>query len=323
MFFCFIDEDLAIAEPHDPLAVQAQYAKVNDCFCVCSIKDRCIYDAQRRPIALHGKPVMLRVTCDYLDEAISILSEGGAELLETAENISAIENWESLNVAKRVFYAISLDDLRQGSFSIEVKRFLKSVERVFLKTRKKGISINVSSVRILDLDPTFLQIITNASTSAQNEFLLTEALHIKKDALGTKESRHFVFNKEIRNSSRYIHTATEVVPVSLITAAQAVVDQLSGISSFPANYVLDMALFEKNGERFADIVEINPISNAMCYSGNTIFTSEDNQTIQRRRGLLLGPEFEYDKKMHPLEYGSQKAIDRATVYRKDDSLYLD
>jgi hypothetical protein len=70
-------------------------------------------------------------------------------------------------------------------------------------------------------------------------------------------------------------------------------------------------------------VEINPISNAMCYSGNTIFTSEDNQTIQRCRGLLLGPEFEYDKKMHPLEYGSQKAIDRATVYRKEDSLYLD
>ena len=55
-------------------------------------------------------------------------------------------------------------------------------------------------------------------------------------------------------------------------ALEKMAEEISKIKGFPKNYILDIGEFLKDEKLVPDVVELNPITPAMCYVNNSIFT---------------------------------------------------
>ena len=202
--------------------------------------------------------VLLRATCNTMMRAISILEDNGAELLETLNDIRAIEYWDNLSIANRQVLTVRFEDILNTLFSNQILVFLSKTPMVFAKSRKKGFCVQLPSCRLLQRDTEILAFFDERCTSIYDELMLSEALGIKTDSLGLRESRHFVFNGVIANSSRTLNSIKHTVPRTLFEKASSLVETITTQNGFPKNYVIDIGEFEKGNESFVDIIELNP-----------------------------------------------------------------
>lgn len=83
---------------------------------------------------------------------------------------------------------------------------------------------------------------------------------------------------------------------------------------FPSSYVLDMGLFEKNGETFADVVEMNPITTSLCYVNNSIFEEEVQEIAGLKTKWNIGVEYCYDALEHPERYVETRHVGEQYSY---------
>ena len=115
------------------------------------------------------------------------------------------------------------------------------------------------------------------------------------DELGSVEGRFVVIDGEVANSSRCVRKLASrcddemVLFAEKATAAIRTVDE----SNFPKSYVLDIGKFVAGGNAFFDVVELNPLSMSLCYSGNSVFPGKAGG---------LGAEYVYDAQLFPGEY---------------------
>ena len=65
--------------------------------------------------------------------------------------------------------------------------------------------------------------------------------------------------------------------------------------------MLDVGEFIENGEKYIDVVEINPLSTSMCYVNNSIFENP-NYTFKIENSLGFGYEFFFDFLKNPNNY---------------------
>lgn len=298
MYFCFVKEEIGVLSPDDPLAIQAQYAIFLGIYCCCDLSHQRILDCNDNPFLIAGKQVFLRTTCDNVATASSLIAKFGGLLLESNDEVNQIEHWFRLSLTDRTFTEVSGGQLLNLMGDSSLITYLKANPTVFLKTVKKGVSAKIPSAKILSQDKMVCQFLESYSNTP---LILTEALELKYDCLGTKEARFFVFRGEIANGSRYLHSLAHTVPKSLWTAAKAMVNRITLHVDFPQNYVLDMGLFIKDNTTFADIIEINPISSSLCYINNSIFINSPI-AFEAPEFMGVGAEFLYDAKMNPGRY---------------------
>ncbi len=310
MYFCFVKEEMDALSPDDPLAIQAQYAIFLGIYCCCDLSHQCILDCNNNPLLIAGKQVFLRTTCDNLETAFSLIAKFGGLLLESNDEVSQIEHWFRLGLTDRTFTEVSGGQLLNLMGDSDLFTYLKATPTVFLKTVKKGVSAKIPSAKILSQDKMAYQFLEDYSNTP---LILTEALALKYDYLGTKEARFFVFSGEIANGSRYLHSLAHSVPKSLWAAAKAMVNRIALHVDFPQNYVLDMGLFIKDNTTFADIVEINPISSSLCYINNSIFINSPI-AVETPEFMGVGVEFLYDAKMNPGRYKKHSYADSQNAY---------
>ena len=126
-----------------------------------------------------------------------------------------------------------------------------------------------------------------------------------------------VCDGKIINCSRHIHSVKHNVPKSLKLFAEQIVKSISENDDFPKNYVIDIAEFEKECDRFIDIVELNPFSTSQCYVNNSVFLQADNKIIDTYRVLRFGYEYCLDYLDNPEKYVIERLTQENYEYSSD------
>lgn len=290
MMYCFVKEDFDKIAIDNPLYLQAEFSKKINSFCQLNLKEHNITDKNGNNINLNI-PVVLRTTCTNVDRALMVLDNLNILVVESKKDIDIIEDWFKFYKTKREIIEISAEQIS----NVE----LPHSEKLFIKSKKKDFSLVTKKENVVNRDARFVKFIED---KCSNKILLvSNFLKICKDSLGVKETRHFVFNRKIINSSRCFYSLKHNVPKSHIRSAQDIVNQLSIIDSFPKNYVLDVGEFIENGEKYIDVVEINPLSTSMCYVNNSIFENP-NYNFKFENSFGFGYEFFYDFLKNPNNY---------------------
>lgn len=308
--YCFIFEDINILEKNNPLFLQTEYAKYIGSFCCFNIADKNF----SVPIET-GEKLTIRGTCENVKKALSLIDKK-QNLFESIEDIEKIENWYSYVDLKRELFEISVSDFLNGNFSLEKQRFFDENEKFFLKSRTKNFSAVVAKKRISDIG--LIKLIKERLTD-DDKLLVSEYCGIGSDSLGKKEIRCFVKDCHVINSSRHVHSVKHSVPKSLKIYAEKVIDKIAENVAFPKNYVIDVAEFIKNGEKFYDVVELNPFSTSQCYVNNSIFLQADNRIVDINKALYFGYEYCLDYLDNPENYVIERLTQENYEYSSDSS----
>lgn len=316
MYYCFILEDNVLNSW--PLHIQCEYAKRIGRYCLASLKSQKIYGQTHQPIDLTGKKVLLRSSCENLFAGLQLLRQCGALLVESETEIHQIENWYLLNLTRRRIREITLSDIIHAECNAKLLCYLKDNEFVFLKSRNKGFSGVIRSSRIISHDSELTQYLQIKCKKYGSRLLISDFVPLKSDSLGTRESRHIVFNGKILNSSRMVHSIRHTVPRSHIRKAQEIVDWLNQRKNFPNSFVLDVGDFLHEEQVVIDIVELNPLSSSICYVNNSVFTYLLPELKEIQRQFWFGPEYCYDKSNHPQRYLQNRSTNRNYTLFSDE-----
>ena len=92
--------------------------------------------------------------------------------------------------------------------------------------------------------------------------------------------------------------------------------QLASVEGFPKNYVLDMGLFQRGGQVFADVVEINPLTTSLCYVNNSVFLDELPEIVGQNS--TMGYEYRLDALLAPTRYMADRSSGKRYHYTGED-----
>lgn len=315
MKYCFVKQDLEKLDKKDPLYIQSVFARKVDSFLELDLNQK----------SFNGKipfseEVFLRCTCDSFEIAEQILRSKGIALIEDAKQKAIIERWYKTGIAKREIYELPISEYINGLYNKNIISFLQENSLIFVKSLLKGFSIETTAQRFLH-DSELKELIINKSEGNNTTLLISKCLNLKNDSLGKKETRHFIINGNVENSSRMIHSLMHNCLNSHVRKAKEIVQIINRLD-FPKSYVLDLGEFEDDGLRFVDVVEINPISLSMCYLNNSIFIqSFDNEVNYIHSQSGMGIEYCYDYSINPERYRSEKFVGDRFEYQ-DETHYV-
>lgn len=319
MYYCFLNEDID-GLVNNPLSIQKEYAQRLDALSIASLTQQDFLDPV---IDLTRKKVLLRCTYDNLLDGLRFLSERGVDLVETEVDIEKIECWYKLGLTYRQLRELKLSDLLSDTFDADTEKILHSTDKVFLKSKRKGFSAVVRASRIIQHDSEVISFLETQCDQYGQHMLLARYCPLKTDSIGTRETRHFILNNQLVNSSRFLHSIKHTVPKSHKVKAQAVVDQLLKVGTFPSNYVLDLGEFiDDTGNSYLDIVELNPLSCSMCYVNNSIFEVTVPEIDEIRTQLLMGYEYCYDFIKNPQNYVLKRISNKDYSYISEERYYF-
>ncbi len=288
--FCFVKEDFEDIAHDNSLYIQAEFSKALNNFCLLDLKKQKIFDKNGN-VFFPNMSVMLRTTCTNVEKALYTLHLLGVLTIEKSNDIDKIESWFRFYQPKRTINEISAKSI----FDIK----LPDSEKIFIKSKKKGFTLITEKEKIINKNNELVNFIEEKCKD--DELLISKFVKIKRDSLGTKESRHIVLNGKLVNSSRYFYCLRHNVPISQIKAANIIIDKLSTIVDFPKNYALDIGEFVEDGNKYIDVVEINPLSTSICYVNNSIFENSDYD-FKYNNIYGFGNEFFYDFLANPGNY---------------------
>ena len=297
LYYCFTD-GLWNGNAEDDAWLAWEYAKALHCALFLDVETGRVTDACGNPFSVSGQHIFLRTTSDRQFSAIAAIRRSGGKTIETAEDIGQIKHWFSFVPPQRNICCV-------GSYRELIRllrdRFLpwvQSNDEVFLKTTRKSFS-QVVSTRELIKGPFWRRIFDLQKIIPTDELVLSSPVTIRRDFLGTREWRVMVLNRKRRNESRYIHTLAHQIPSGVKEEADRIIRQFGAVKRFPGSYALD--LMELDDGKI-DIVEVNPISSAMCYVNNSIFEEELEIIHDKHTELGIGYEFCYDALAHQERY---------------------
>lgn len=309
MYYCFLLEDEVPAT--DPLYIQCVYARQLGRFCIASLKQQAVFDSSGHPLDLSNKKVMLRTTCENVVQGLKLLERLGSIPVETETDIDQIESWCSLNLTHRRVLETSVDDLLRLDPTNWLWQFISEREYVFIKSKRKGFYGVVRSTRIIHPDLELKQYLQSEQAKYGAQLLVSEYQRIKVDSMGKRESRHFIFNGIVANSSRAVHSVRHTVPKSHMDNAHEVASHLATLPNFPSNYVLDIGDFIlDSGKTDTDIIELNPLTTSMCYVNNSVFSTVLPEIEKLHKQYMFGPEHCYDALINPHKYHYDRAANR-------------
>ncbi len=319
MYYCFVVEDIKNIDESNPLKLQVNYAEVLGKCIYCSLEENKLIKKDNEEIFLNNDLIFLRSTCDNFQKAAEIITSKSGILIESVENIEIIENWAFYINTTRDIYCIDVKELYDESVVSKIRSLAKGKEYIFIKSLKKGFSAIISMTKIIENNQELQEfLIKKCEESGSNSIIISPYYEIKKDSLGKKEARFFVFGNQILNCSRNLHSIKHIVPKKIISNAYNIIEKIKTTDNFPENYVLDLVEFFDGEDSFVDIVEFNPITTSMCYVNNSIF-AELNETIKEAyEKLKMGYEYCYDYTLKKERYVLSKCVGESYEYKNDE-----
>ncbi len=302
MQYGFVKEDLQWMEKENPFYLQAEYAKAIGGYVEIDLAQSCLKNAAGERIDVIRDKWMLRASCETAVRAISFAEEHGLEVVETNADIGRIERWHEAGIAKRKLLAVPARALLgRPDHHEQLGQFLETQPCVFVKSLNKGFSAVVPSNKLGsgELDA-FLR--KQCEKHHVEMLLIAEYLEVAEDSLGKKEVRFFVFEHEILNASRTLHSLKHHVQKKFFEKAKEVVCQLRQMGDFPSNYVLDLAEFKRGTEKWIDVLEVNPVTTSLCYVNNSVFETKHADICAAYDWLGMGYEYCLDYTRNPERY---------------------
>lgn len=312
MYYCFLSEDTdGLAD--DPLILQKEYAKRIGALLIGSLAQQKILHAPASALFDPKQRVLLRCTYDNLLAGLRLLKMSGAELVETEADAARIEDWYKLGLTKRLLW-----EATQSDFLAVPSKRLGMTDKIFVKSKSKGFSAVIRTSRIVQHDPAVIAFLETQRRMYGDIMVCSKYIPIKTDSLGSRETRHIIFNNQLANSSRCLHPIKHTVPRSHKIKAQEIADQIKAFGFFPSNYVLDLGEFiDNDGNSYVDIVEINPLSCSMCFVNNSIFDIAVPEISEAQKFLQMGYEFCFDALRNPQRYAIARISNKKYSYGSD------
>ena len=312
MIYGFIKEDFEHLDERNPLWIQAQYAKYIDQYCEVDLKNGKIKDEYGQNRSVYHQVVLLRASCDNAGRGMKVLAKEGAILVECEKDVKQIESWYELGITQRKIREITYQDILDEK--IEINR---SDSYMFIKSKIKGFSCCVRSERLWEKEKDFMVFLESQCKQWGECLLLCRAIKLKSDSLGKRETRHVVINNKVINSSRHtialVHTVSERYKIY----AQKIADLICKKGNFPNSYVLDIGEFVEKDKNYLDVVEINPLTTAMCYINNSIFMENTEMDKKDTGKFGMGVEYIMDYKQSPKKYVLQRTSNGNYEYASD------
>ncbi len=266
MLYCFNGHHFIGA---DHANQDINYAKEKGVFIYYDELKQQFFDSEDKEISVKGKHVMPVSFIKNLRPLIKALTEQGAIIPNTLEEIKMVEEWYKYIEVKRLMIPFKGEDLDGTEFLQYIAEVLPS--EAFLKTRNKDFS---GIIDIEDLIRPRSALRQAFNYHKKDEFMLSEKVDINYDELGILEYRVFVYKKQIMNISRITDNTYHQIPESLIEYLEELMHSLP--SDFPSSYVVDIFSYQN----MYDVVEFNPIESSGKYLYNSIFSISDDLTHQ-------------------------------------------
>lgn len=318
MKYCFVKEDIEKIKRNDPLFIQMEYAKRLGIVLQCDIYNQKIITVGGiETCEKTSDKVFLRSSYNNMESAIKLLQQNGMDVVETIKDVELIEKWDELKLTHRVIFRLQIEDVLNAKYQQNICAFLKKTEYIFVKSANKSFSAFIPSEKLLRRESEIINFFESERQLGTKEILMSPMLDIMKDSLGIKECRVVVLDGDIINFSRSLHSVKHIVPNKWVNIAQRIVDKINENENFPKNYVLDICEFFEKGERYLDVVEINPITCAICYVNNSIFVEGIEEICEIKRIMRFGNEYCYDYLEHPERYITHRYSNESYEYIGD------
>ena len=295
--YCFSIDLLKGLLLEDDLYIQASYAASIGRIAIYKPTIDRFFNEKNIPLSVAGKELFIRSDYSHYHELEQAAMKHGAYIIETSQHRKIIQNWIDFYQQKRFIASISSQEILERCIEPVIREHLVNERTLFIKSKIKGFHQIVKAALLLYPNFQMEKIINNLSEYGINEFIISDMINIESDRWGKIEIRFFVIDGSIHNASRYLHSLPHFINDEFYKQADKIVKELSKYKEFPRNFVLDLALIKPKGNHYIDIVEINPISTAMCYINNSIFVNDEPAN-----NIRIGNEFYYDMTFHPENY---------------------
>lgn len=264
IYHCYYDA--CAKQPHELPAIL--YLKKKEQFCFYDSENDMFLGPDLKPIDITGALIIPHNHVRNAEQFRLRIKESGGIISGEIENENIVTNWFELYSPKRKFHKIKGRELLDLTTLEELER--EFGPEIFFKTIEKSY-YEVIKLEYLK-DPK--TVISRAlEKHLEEEFIISEVVDIKKDDLGRKEYRIFVFNNQILNISRCTDCFLHQIEPEVYERAKQILEEVKALS-FPSSYVMDLFEYvDKNKNSQLDILEFNGIS----ASGRYLYNSVDHQ----------------------------------------------
>jgi len=311
-YYCFVADslDCVISEDKrkskssifDNLDFDMDLAKQLNKFAIYDKQTDAFYDKNNNVISLNGKNVFARCIIPDMNLLFDKLEEDGANLVIDKLRTQKVYSWPKF--IQPIYRDV--ESMTYGEFLKNFDALKDKFGSVFFKTKKKNIHCEV--LNVVNLQGMEFKSINSEDDlegdDANNDIFFEPMYIVMTDKVKGFNDHRFMFldkNEDVFVSSKldivkdHNHDDLPVeyrsfvidgkfivkrswvpnqeVPEKVERLVEKTIEALP--SEMPKTFVLDMLEFEKDGEKFYDICEFNPITCSGYEEGSSIFLLED------------------------------------------------
>ncbi len=242
------------------------FLKENRNVCFYDKEEDMFLDSNMNPFNIDKKTIIPLCYIGVETKFFDTIKNNGGIIPCGLDNISDVHHWCNFYETKRKTRIIKGKDLLNEEVLIQIEK--EYGKEIFFKTIEKAYS---GKIKIEDLKNNRTLIHTALSLHPEDEFMISEYIHLLDDEIGTKEYRICVYNNQILNISRHTEFILHKIDKDILSKALKVVEQMKN-KGFPSAYVLDLGEYINNeGKKEIDVIEFNP----MISSGRYLYNSVD------------------------------------------------
>lgn len=287
---------------------EIEYAISKKVFIYYDEEEQVFKDENENKIDVQNKKVFPVSFIFQLPALIKALTDNGAIIPNTMEQIKCVEEWYNHIVTKRNMISFTGDMVRDPEFLNYIYEVFGRNPEVFLKTSKKDFNGLIDLSELYDKDSDLRKAF---AYHEDEEFLLSEQVEINEDEIGREEYRIFIYQGRIMNISRITDTVYHSIPDTLI---EYIEDLLTSIpKNFPKTFVLDVFSY---GHMY-DVLECNPIEASGRYLYNSVFSISNDLTHTNIEAI---PE---EKDSTKVSYSTEDTMKPSTLVKVKGSFAKD
>ena len=287
---------------------EIEYAIRKKVFIYYDEEEQVFKDENDNQVNVHNKEVFPVSFIFQLPALIKALTDNGAIIPNTLEQIHMVEAWYNHIVTQRNMISFTGDMASDPEFLTYIYEVFGHNPEVFLKTAKKDYNGIIDLTELYEEESDLRKAI---KLHEDEEFILSEKVEVNEDEIGQEEYRIFIYQGRIMNISRITDTVYHTIPEDLIEYVEELLTRLP--KSFPKSFVLDIFSYQ----HMYDVLECNPIEASGRYLYNSVFSLSQDLTHSNIETI---PE---EKDVTKVSYSSEVEMKPSTLVKVQGSFAKD
>ena len=305
MLYCFNAKQF---DDNERTNKEIEYAISKKLFIYYDEKEDVFKDENDNIVDVHNKEVFPVSFIFQLPSLIKALTDNGAIIPNTQEQIHMVEEWYNHIVTKRNMISFTGSMLNDPELLTYIYEVFGTNPEVFLKTAKKDYNGIIDLTELYEEESDLRKAI---KLHEDEEFILSEKVEVNEDEIGQEEYRIFIYQGRIMNISRITDTVYHTIPESLIEYVEELLTRIP--HNFPKSFVLDIFSYQ----HMYDVLECNPIEASGRYLYNSVFSLSEDLTHTNIERI---PE---EKDSTKVSYSTKETMKPSTLVKVQGSFAKD